>query len=129
MTSVTSVSEIIEQQSSNASKRGCLFTIRRGLKWFGIILVILIVLGVGYQTIATEMDKRNFSPRGQLYTLNGHQMHIVCMGEGSPSVILQAGATADSLWWNRIQNQRRQFEVRGTLHSAHEWASGATTAA
>ncbi|MBZ0301275.1 MAG: alpha/beta hydrolase, partial [Anaerolineae bacterium] len=86
-------------------RRGCLFTIGRGLKWFGIVLVTLIVLGVFYQTIATELDKGKYAPRGQLYTVNGHRMHLVCMGEGSSAVILQAGGVAESLWWYRVQNQ------------------------
>jgi pimeloyl-ACP methyl ester carboxylesterase len=86
-------------------KPGCLYRIGRVLFALIIILVALVLIGVVYQTIGTELDKRNFAPRGQLYTVNGHQMHLVCMGEGSPAVILQAGATAESLWWHRVQNQ------------------------
>jgi pimeloyl-ACP methyl ester carboxylesterase len=67
--------------------------------------VALVLLGVGYQTIATELDKRNYAPRGQLYSVNGHQMHMVCMGEGSPVVVLESGATAESLWWHWVQQQ------------------------
>jgi pimeloyl-ACP methyl ester carboxylesterase len=104
MTSTVS-SQIAGGVEIPARRRGCLFTIGRVLKWFGIVLIALIVLGMAYQTIATELDKRNYSPRGQLYTVNGHQMHMICMGEGSPAVILQAGASAESLWWYRVQNQ------------------------
>ena len=93
------------QLQSTSRRRGCLFYVGRGLKWIGIALVVLVLLGIGYQTIATEADKRNYAPRGQLYTVNGHQMHMICMGEGSPAVILQAGASAESLWWYRVQNQ------------------------
>jgi pimeloyl-ACP methyl ester carboxylesterase len=103
MDRVTSSIEAVE--APRRSKRGCLFLIRRGLMWFGIILVALVILGVVYQAVATELDKRNYAPRGQLYTINGHQMHLVCKGEGSPAVILQAGASAESLWWYRVQNQ------------------------
>ncbi len=97
------VNDIISRSKSR--RRGCLFQIGRVLKWFSIILIILIIAGVIYQTVATEQDKRNFSPRGQLYTVNGHQMHMVCMGKGSPTVILQAGATAESSWWYWVQKQ------------------------
>ncbi len=92
--------------SQNAHhKRGCLSYIKRTVKWFGIILVALVLLGIGYQTIATEMDKGKYAPRGQFYIVNGHQMHMVCMGEGSPTVILESGATAESLWWYWVQQQ------------------------
>ncbi|MBI1277585.1 MAG: alpha/beta fold hydrolase [Anaerolineaceae bacterium] len=90
---------------AHAQKRGCLFYAKRALKWFGIVLVTLLLLGVIYQAAAVELDKRAYSPRGQLYMVNGHQMHLVCMGEGSPAVILQAGGAAESLWWYRVQNQ------------------------
>ena len=86
-------------------KRGCLFLLRRGLKWLGILLVVLVIAGVVFQAVATEMDKRNLSPRGQLYSVNGHQMHLYCTGEGSPTVILEAGGYAESLWWYRVQVQ------------------------
>ncbi len=86
-------------------RRGCLFTIGRVLKWFVIILIVLVLLGVVYQTVATEIDKRAYAPRGQFYTVNGHQMHIVCKGEGNPTVVLEGGATAESLWWYRVQQQ------------------------
>lgn len=85
--------------------RRILRRIGRGLKWLGIGLVAIVVLGIAYQAIAVEFDKRNYPPPGQLYSVNGHQMHIVCTGEGSPAVILQAGGAADSIWWYRVQNQ------------------------
>jgi pimeloyl-ACP methyl ester carboxylesterase len=93
------------QPETPARKRGCLFYVKRTLKWFGIVLVLLIVIGVAYQTIGTEQDKGKYAPRGQLYSVNGHQMHMVCIGDGSPAVILQAGGLADSTWWYWIQNQ------------------------
>ena len=86
-------------------RRGCLFLVRRGLLILVIGLVGLILLGVAYQAVATELDKSGYSPRGQLYPVNGHLMHLVCMGEGSPTVVLQAGGVAESLWWYRVQNQ------------------------
>lgn len=89
-------------------KRGCLAAILRVFKWLGIIVVALIILGVGYQTIATEADKGKYAPRGQLYTVNGRQIHLNCAGEGSPTVILEAGATAESLWWYWVQRQLAQ---------------------
>ena len=88
-----------------AHRRGCLFYVTRGLKWFGIVLVALVLLGVVYQAVAVELDKRAYAPRGRLYTVNGHQMHMICTGEGSPAVILVSGAIAESLWWTRVQNQ------------------------
>jgi pimeloyl-ACP methyl ester carboxylesterase len=82
--------------------------VRRGLKWFVIVLTVFALLGVAYQTIATETDKQGYAPRGQFYTVKGHQMHIVCEGSGSPAVILEGGATAESLWWYWVQQELAQ---------------------
>jgi pimeloyl-ACP methyl ester carboxylesterase len=101
--------QITASAESRSQKRGCLFYVKRGLKWLSIALVALVLLGLGYQTITTEIDRRTYSPRGQLYTVNDHQMHMVCMGEGSPTVILQAGGGADSLWWHWVQNQLAEY--------------------
>jgi pimeloyl-ACP methyl ester carboxylesterase len=108
MSSVTSRRETSVKSQSEPRQHGCLFDVRRGLLIIIVVLVALVALGVGYQTIATAMDKHNYSPRGQLYTVNGHPMHMFCMGKGSPAVILQAGLSADSLWWYRIQTQLSQ---------------------
>src|ERR1044071_6363816 len=84
-------------------KRGCLFYIRRGLKWLGIAILLLLILGFTFQTVGVELDKRAYPVRGQLYSVNGHQMNLYCTGEGSPTVILEAGGFANSLWWYRVQ--------------------------
>jgi pimeloyl-ACP methyl ester carboxylesterase len=102
---VTSTTEASGKAQIDQQRRGCLFYAKRGLIGFGIAVIALVVLGVAYQAIATEVDKRTYAPRGQLYNVNGHQMHLVCKGEGSPAVILQAGGVAESLWWYRVQNQ------------------------
>lgn len=105
MSAATPAREIVGQAANESRKRGCLFYVRRMLKWLGIIVVTLVVLGVIYQSVATEQDKGKYAPRGQLYTVNSHQMHMVCAGQGSPAVILEAGGYAESLWWYRVQSQ------------------------
>ncbi len=89
-------------------KRGLFFYIKRALKWLGISLLVLLILGFAYQTIATETDKNAYPVRGQLYSIDGHQMNLYCTGEGSPTVILEAGGVANSLWWYQVQRQLEQ---------------------
>ncbi len=128
MSVLTSAGVTEKRTPEYVRKRGCLFMIKRGLKWFCIILITLVLLGVGYQTLATELDKRNFAPRGQLYSVNGVQMHIVCAGEGSPAVILQAGGGSDSLWWYWIQNQLAEHtRVCAYDRAGLGWSEAAST--
>jgi pimeloyl-ACP methyl ester carboxylesterase len=89
----------------SSRKRRILRAIGRGVKWLGIGLIALVLLGVAFQAIAVQLDKRNYPPPGQLYAVNGHQMHLVCKGEGDLTVILQAGGAADSIWWYWVQKQ------------------------
>lgn len=98
MTTVSSIHEAALTGQRDQRKRGCLAAIGRVFKWFGIILVALIVLGAVYQVAATETDRRVLMPHGQLYDVGGHPMHLYCLGEGSPTVILDAGAVGLSAW-------------------------------
>ncbi len=98
-------SQTTVEANVSAQKRGCLFYVKRGLIGFGLVLIVLVLSGLAFQSIAVALDKQNYPPPGQLYSVNGHLMHIVCKGEGTPIVILQAGGTADSTWWYWIQNQ------------------------
>lgn len=116
-------SEIPEQPSIKSYRRGCLFSIKRVLKYFAIVLIVLALIGVVYQNVATQRDKDKYAPRGHLYTVNGHQMHMICMGEGSPAVILQAGGAAESLWWYWVQNQLVEHtQVCAFDRPGHGWS-------
>jgi pimeloyl-ACP methyl ester carboxylesterase len=128
MATATEVNEVKAASLSAKHRRGCLFYVKRGLKWTGIVLIVLSLTGVVYQSVATEQARHTYAPRGQLYSVNGHKMHIVCMGQGSPTVILQSGATAHSLWWVRIQNQlATQTRVCAYDRAGLGWSDPAST--
>jgi pimeloyl-ACP methyl ester carboxylesterase len=59
------------------------------------------LLGAGYQAVATRADARSYPPPGQLVDVGGYQLHIYCMGEGNPTVILDAlfpGTVSNWVW-------------------------------
>ena len=105
MNNIASTNVTSTQNSATPKKRGVGYWLKRGLKWLGISILVLLIMGFAYQTIATEQDKSLYPVRGQLYNVNGHQMNLYCTGEGSPTVILEAGGVANSLWWYRVQAQ------------------------
>jgi pimeloyl-ACP methyl ester carboxylesterase len=92
-------------RSPHARRRSFFSIIKRGLKWFGIAVLGLIALGCVYQVASTEIDKRNFPPPGEMVEVDGHLLHIHCMGEGSPAVILEAGGYSFSAEWYWVQQQ------------------------
>src|SRR5215211_4234396 len=89
-------------------RRGLGSWIRRGLVWMIVGLLTLAVIGAIYQAIATQIDQRTYSSPGQMVSVGNHQLHINCMGEGSPTVILDAANLGMSAHWVRVQQQLAQ---------------------
>jgi pimeloyl-ACP methyl ester carboxylesterase len=84
---------------------------RIGKALLGLIvaLLILAVAGAIYQAIATELAERAYPPPGEMVDVGGYSLHINCVGQGSPTVVLDAGSGGFSAQWVRVQR-----EVSGT---------------
>jgi pimeloyl-ACP methyl ester carboxylesterase len=93
------------QDKEPKRKKGPLIWIKRGLVGLGIGLVVLALIGATYQSIATQIDKRTYPPPGEIVDVGDHSLHINCMGQGSPTVILEAANLGMSSWWVRVQQQ------------------------
>ena len=84
---------------------------KKGLgSWVGRILLALLALLVGlatigasYQAIATARDQRIYPPPGRLLDVGGYRMHLYCVGEGRPTVILDAANMGTVSNWAWIQ--------------------------
>lgn len=69
----------------------------------GAILMFLVLAGATYQGVATALERRQFPHPGRLVDVGGHQLHISCGGEGSPTVVLEAAGTGMSAAWGWVQ--------------------------
>src|SRR6185503_15925025 len=67
------------------------------------LLLALATTGAIYQAVATAIDQRTYPPPGQLVDVGGYRLHIDCMGEGSPTVILDHVGAASSAQWGLVQ--------------------------
>src|SRR5215204_6411994 len=95
-----------EQQSQGAQpKRGLGSWIRRGLVWLVGGLLTLAVIGAIYQVVATQIDQRTYPPPGEMVDVGTHSLHINCLGESGPTVILEAANFGMSAHWVRVQQQ------------------------
>jgi len=54
-------------------------------------------------------DKVSFEPPGKLVEVNGRNMHINCVGNKSPTIILDSGTGGFSLEWTDIQHSLSQY--------------------
>src|ERR671910_1269326 len=93
--------------SSTASRN--IWRIGKALLWLVGALLALAVAGAIYQAIATERAERAYPPPGEMVDVGGYSLHINCVGQGSPTVVLDAGSGAMSAHWVRVQR-----EVSGT---------------
>ena len=82
----------------------------RWVRWTGRILLGLLALivllaasGATYEAIMAAGDTKRYPPPGQLVDVGGHRLHLHCVGQGSPTVVLDAGLGAFSLDWGAVQ--------------------------
>lgn len=76
--------------------------VARIIAWLVTRIFLLVAAGAIYQAIATQSDKRNYPAPGQLVDVGGYRLHIYCVGQGSPTVILEAAADMMSADWGWI---------------------------
>jgi pimeloyl-ACP methyl ester carboxylesterase len=77
----------------------------------GAALLVVLLLGAGYayQRLTTAVDFRRFPAPGQLVDVGGYRLHIFCLGEGSPTVIVDAGLGDFSNSWGLVQREIAGF--------------------
>ncbi|HEY6952843.1 MAG TPA: alpha/beta hydrolase [Bacteroidota bacterium] len=74
-------------------------------RFLGGCIVLLQVSSARQQAA----DTLSYPPLGKLVQVDGHLMQIVCTGEGSPTVVLEAGAGAFSFDWSLVQPEVAKF--------------------
>ena len=82
----------------------------RILRWVGRVLIglvaliiVLAVSGASYEAIMAAGDAERYPAPGQRVDVGGYRLHIQCVGEGSPTVLLDAGLGGFSLDWSLVQ--------------------------
>lgn len=69
-----------------------------------VLVVVFLILGTFIAGAITKSKLANqYSAPGQLVDVGGYKMHINCVGQGSPIVILEAGTGDFSLIWAYVQ--------------------------
>ena len=69
------------------------------------LIILLAATGATYEAIMSAGDTKRYPPPGQLVDVGGHRLHLHCVGQGSPTVVLDAGLGAFSLDWGAVQPQ------------------------
>ncbi len=69
------------------------------------LIVLLALGGASYEAIMAAGDDKRYPAPGQLVDVGGYRLHLHCIGQGSPTVVLDAGLGAFSLDWGAVQPQ------------------------
>jgi pimeloyl-ACP methyl ester carboxylesterase len=101
-TVTSSASTVASPQPQRRRNRWVRWTVRILLGLLALI-VLLAASGATYEAIMTAGDAKRYPPPGQLVDVGGHRLHLHCVGEGSPTVVLDAGLGAFSLDWGAVQ--------------------------
>lgn len=81
---------------------------RRIGRSLGLLLALitgLALAGAGYEALAAGGDARAFPAPGRLVDVGGYRLHLLCLGTGSPTVVLDAGLGGTSLDWSLVQTE------------------------
>ena len=117
MKTMTSSHETLASQQPRRRTNRFVFWAGRVLLGLLALIVLLAASGAAYEAIMATGNTRRYPPPGQLVDVGGYRMHLHCVGQGSPTVVLDAGLDAFSLDW-----------VRSSHRSPHQHAFARTTA-
>ncbi|MBP1995836.1 alpha/beta fold hydrolase [Paenibacillus eucommiae] len=75
-----------------------------------ILVIALVSIGGIYEQVARSRVAKDFPAPGKLVDIGGREIHLNCEGNGTPLVVLEAGAdTSGSALWQPVQEQVAQF--------------------
>lgn len=73
------------------------------------LIVAVLFAGFLYENISETRERRFHPMPGQLVDIGGYKLHIYCTGQGSPTVILDAGMGDSFLSWHKVQPEIAKF--------------------
>ena len=95
-----------EERPRSASAHGRVWIwVRRVLLALVGLIVVLLLLGLLYQFLATRIAYRNYPAPGEMVSVSGHDMHLYCTGKagGGPTVVMDSGLGGGVLDWQTVQ--------------------------
>jgi pimeloyl-ACP methyl ester carboxylesterase len=74
----------------------------RVLKWLGLGLLALLVIGAASQQIGLLLDSSFAPPAAEMIQVRGRAVHLACSGAGPRTFLLDAGAGAGTFEWLKV---------------------------
>jgi pimeloyl-ACP methyl ester carboxylesterase len=83
--------------------------LNRAVRVLLTLIVAVLLVGSLYENISETRERRFHPMPGQLVDVGGYKMHIYCTGQGSPTVILDAGMGDSFISWHKVQPEITKF--------------------
>ena len=96
------------------------------IRIISIVMLVILILALVTLTagaVAKANLAKQYPAPGQLVDVGGYKMHINCIGQGSPTVILEAGLGDYSLKWAHVQPEvARSTRVCSYDRAGYGWS-------
>ena len=79
--------------------------LKRLVTWLVTGVVCLVLVGFLWERFARHRATASYPPPGMFASVDGASIHVYCIGEGSPTVVLEAGASTASVMWTPVQSR------------------------
>lgn len=89
---------------SGSVKHSSKLLVMRIILWSAAIVALAVLMGVVYEQAGRYRAARDFPAPGKMVDIGGRRIQLDCRGSGSPTVVFEAGLSADgSLSWSAVQ--------------------------
>jgi pimeloyl-ACP methyl ester carboxylesterase len=69
------------------------------------VVVLALACGVAYEQWSRAKAARDYPPPGTMVEFEGARSHLRCVGDGSPTVVLESGLDIGGSWaWNQVHD-------------------------
>jgi len=79
------------------------------MKIFGVILLILVIIGARYQYMASRQDAKRFQPVGRMIDIGGYKLHMIDSQVGKATVVIDSAIGGKTLDWCLVQPEIAKF--------------------
>jgi pimeloyl-ACP methyl ester carboxylesterase len=83
--------------------------LHRAVRVLLTLIIAVLVAGGLYENISETRERRFHPMPGQLVDIGSFKMHIYCAGQGSPTILLDAGMGDSFISWHKVQPEIAKF--------------------
>jgi pimeloyl-ACP methyl ester carboxylesterase len=100
---VTTTGATVQPAGGASRTRRVLRVIRRIVVGLLALIAFVLVVGSIYQVVVGNVPDGRYPAPWRVVDIGGRVLHVNCMGQGTPTVILEAGLGSGAITWQHVQ--------------------------